>query len=382
MVRQSATVSSSVAVVGIGAALLAASVAHHATEIGRIDRLNGPLLALTLDGVLSLGVTYGGYRLADSRLAPEHRWRVVTWCLLGITVLVGTTGAGILVRQLEGRVVSEPTFQLLLAADAGAVAGLVAGYYNARNRANARQAERATTTLRFVNDLFRHDVRNYVSAIVAHADLVESQTDAESVADSATTIREQADEVTELVENAGAIAETVAEDDDFVRIDLAAVVAESAGRVGEKFDVTVSTDLPEQAPVTANEAVQSVVNNLVENAAEHGAASGRAAAADGDAGRSDAERTDARHIDADDPQVELTVTNRGDSVRLRVADDGPGVADSRKAEIFEPRPESSHGGGLHLTETLVENYGGDVWVEDSDAGGAAFVVELPRHDAG
>ncbi|WP_170977428.1 hypothetical protein [Halorussus salinisoli] len=120
-------------------------------------------------------VAYGGYRLADSELAPEHRWQVAKWCLLGIVVLVGTTAAGVLVRRFEGRIVAEPTFQLLLTADAGAVAGLVAGYYNARNRTNARQAERATTTLQFVNDLFRHDVKNHTSAILAHAGVIRAE---------------------------------------------------------------------------------------------------------------------------------------------------------------------------------------------------------------
>ncbi|NEU57079.1 hypothetical protein [Halorussus sp. MSC15.2] len=36
-----------------------ASGAHHATEIDRTDRLSGPMLALALDGTLSLAVTYG-----------------------------------------------------------------------------------------------------------------------------------------------------------------------------------------------------------------------------------------------------------------------------------------------------------------------------------
>ncbi|WP_435178279.1 ATP-binding protein [Halorussus sp. AFM4] len=357
----------SAVLLAVGAALFAASMAHHATEVGRIDRLSGPTLAFALDGTLALAVVYAGFRLDDTDLRPEHRWRVVGGCLLGVGVLVGTTGAGILVRRLEGRAVSEPAFQLLLAAGAGAVAGLVAGYYEGRTRTHARRADRARTTLRFVNDLLRHDVKNHVSAIVVHADVVRGESDSDAVADSATVIREQADEITAVVENAGAVAEALSEDGDVGRVDLAAVVADAAEQVADRFGVTVATDLPDRAPVAANRAVESVVANLAENAAEHGAG-GRRAATDGD-GESDA-----------GPRIELSVAVRDESVRLRVADDGPGVPDSRKADLFAPDPDRSHGGGLHLVRTLVESYGGDVRVEDGDAGGAAFVVDLPRAD--
>lgn len=382
MARRSVERRSGVVVLAVGAALLAASVAHHATEIDRIDRVGGPMLALALDGALALAVVYAGYRLADSDLAPAHRWRVVEGCLPGIVVLVGTTTAGILIRRFEGRFVSEPSFQLLLAAGAGAVAGLVGGYYNVRTRINARQADRATATLRFVNDLFRHDVRNHMSAIIVHADIVETETDDEAVADSAAVVREQADEVTELVERAGAIAAAVSENDDVGCVDLAAVVGEVVDQVAATYDVEIRTDLPDAAPVAANDAVESVVTNLVENAAEHGTPGVRAAARG--VGRPPSDGGRDRTAVAEDAgeraasQIEVAVANRDESVRLRVADDGPGVPDSRKRELFESDSEDRHGGGLHLVKTLVESYGGDVWVEDAEAGGAAFVVDLPR----
>ncbi|MCW8173791.1 sensor histidine kinase [Natrialba swarupiae] len=32
---------------------------------------------------------------------------------------------------------------------------------------------------------------------------------------------------------------------------------------------------------------------------------------------------------------------------------------------------------MYLVKTLVENYGGEVWIEDNDPEGAVFVVTLP-----
>ena len=43
-------------------------------------------------------------------------------------------------------------------------------------------------------------------------------------------------------------------------------------------------------------------------------------------------------------------------------------------------PESPGTGvGLYLVHMLVEQYGGEVWVQDNDPTGAVFVVELPKH---
>jgi len=73
-------------------------------------------------------------------------------------------------------------------------------------------------------------------------------------------------------------------------------------------------------------------------------------------------------------------------VRIDVSDNGPGIADERKGVIFDrslmglTRPVS-RGLGLYLVKRLVENYGGEVWVEDRIPGdhtqGARFVVLLP-----
>uniref|UniRef100_UPI00260BACAD ATP-binding protein n=1 Tax=Halorientalis sp. TaxID=1931229 RepID=UPI00260BACAD len=64
-----------------------------------------------------------------------------------------------------------------------------------------------------------------------------------------------------------------------------------------------------------------------------------------------------------------------------IADNGPGVPDERKDEIFgrgEKGLESSGTGlGLYLVDTLVDRYGGDVYATDSDEG-AEFVIRLQR----
>ncbi|MFC7197353.1 hypothetical protein ACFQL4_26420 [Halosimplex aquaticum] len=156
-------------VVGAGAALALASLAHHAAEAAALGSIRGPFVALLLDGVPSLLLAYAGYRLGETELGPEYRWLAAVWCLGGLVVFTGVLGLTILVRLIEGRAVAEAWFTLLVTASAGGVAGVVAGYYRARALADASRARRASETLAFVNDLVRHDLRNDMQVIRAYA---------------------------------------------------------------------------------------------------------------------------------------------------------------------------------------------------------------------
>jgi len=78
--------------------------------------------------------------------------------------------------------------------------------------------------------------------------------------------------------------------------------------------------------------------------------------------------------------VTVTCEETDDRIRVRVADNGPGVPDAEKDEIFgkgEKGLDSAGSGiGLYLVSVLTRQFGGDVWVEDNEPRGAVFVVEL------
>jgi two-component system aerobic respiration control sensor histidine kinase ArcB len=61
-------------------------------------------------------------------------------------------------------------------------------------------------------------------------------------------------------------------------------------------------------------------------------------------------------------------------------DDGPGIPDDRKDDLFDRGEQGLESGGighgLYLVERLTTRFGGEVTVEDADTGGAAFVVGL------
>ncbi|MGH8902378.1 MAG: sensor histidine kinase [Egibacteraceae bacterium] len=82
--------------------------------------------------------------------------------------------------------------------------------------------------------------------------------------------------------------------------------------------------------------------------------------------------------------VEITAECDGDSVVVRVADRGPGVARHLCERIFERGHRSAassriggRGFGLAIARQLIDGQGGALWYEDRPGGGACFTLRLP-----
>jgi signal transduction histidine kinase len=343
---------------GFGAVLFLIAVVHHGTEFYVLSQLAGPLVAILLDGLPALTLAYAGYWLSGTDLPPEGRWRACIWCFVGATLFAVVMGLSMVVRAFEGRVVGEALFPLLIAAEAGGIAGVTAGYYTGRARVETRRAQTVSDALGFVNDLIRHDLRNDLNVIQGHADLIKASAgsvDTETDVDTPSIIAEKADEALTRIETTSVVAQTLTGDADFGQVDLAAITAEMATQIENSYNLPVTTEIPDRAPVTANNGLRSVADNLLENAAEHN--------------------------DADDPQMRVTVEINAETTRLRIADNGPGVSDVNKKRIFNPQSGENNTGGLSLVQVLVKKYGGKVWIEDNEPRGSIFIVELPRPDA-
>jgi signal transduction histidine kinase len=86
--------------------------------------------------------------------------------------------------------------------------------------------------------------------------------------------------------------------------------------------------------------------------------------------------------------VEITAARDGDSVVVRVADRGPGVAGHLRERIFERAYRSAasaqaggRGFGLAIARQLVADQGGALRYEDRPGGGACFTLRLPTEMA-
>ncbi|MFC6975323.1 ATP-binding protein [Halomicroarcula sp. GCM10025709] len=340
-----------------GGLLLFAAVFHHVDELLLLDNPVGPALALLLDGTPAVVLVLAGYRLWQSSLNPAERWTVSTWTVVGSVAGGLVIGGTLAVRAYEGRPLVEPVFPLLTSLGVGGVAGAVAGYFNARAQRDARRAAVLTDALSFVNSVIRHDLLNDLTTIRGHADVLAEGHRPESVE----TISRKTDEATERIETSRSIVETVTGDGALEPVDLTVPIEEVAAQTRETTLATVTTDCPETATVRANRGLRSIVDNLVENAVEH------------------AEGTE--------PRVHVAVTQTDETVRLAVADDGPGIDEATARALFDD--SSGAASGLSIVDRLVAAYDGEVWAvprpeydglgapDWDEDDGIVFVVDLP-----
>jgi two-component system sensor histidine kinase KdpD len=91
----------------------------------------------------------------------------------------------------------------------------------------------------------------------------------------------------------------------------------------------------------------------------------------------------ARRVSPAGTTVRVTAETTGREVLLRIADEGPGLADAELERVFEPFQRGTaaaayrgSGLGLAIARGLVEANGGRIWAERS-ASGAVIALALP-----
>lgn len=344
-----------VVVIGLGIGHLIVAAWNFNRELRELSAEAGPLLAAALIALVALLVCLVGYWLWVGVSSPRQRWLVAAGSVTGSLVVGGIIYISILIRVAEGRTVSEPLFVLSLASSQGAFAGAVVSILYGRAQREAAAARRRRDQMEFVTGILRHDVLNSMMVIRSRAELL-ADGDADRQAESVATIVGRSQKVIDLAEHVKEVVSVMGDDGTLERkpVDLAPLVASQIDAVElDTDDVTIDSDI-EDVQVLADELLSEVVGNLLENALTHGL--------DG-AGR-----------------ISVTTERAGDRIRLRVADTGSGVPDEMKREIFRQGTSRRGGGfGLFFAATMLDHYGGDIWVEDrSDGEGAVFVVELAQ----
>ena len=216
---------------------------------------------------------------------------------------------------------------------------------------------RQRDNLDVLNGVVRHDIRNYLQLVQGNIERLEEHVTGEGSA--------YISEALENVRNAIDITTTAREVSDIVSqqnnvhkpVNLNRVLKNQVKKIRTSHDkaaVRIDDRLPE-VDVLADKLLGSVFRNLLTNAIVHN--------------------------DKEAPEVIVSASVEEDIAQIQIADNGPGIPEIRKDEIFEQAARGldskGTGLGLYLVKTLIEHYNGDVRVENNEPEGCVFSVELP-----
>jgi signal transduction histidine kinase len=84
-----------------------------------------------------------------------------------------------------------------------------------------------------------------------------------------------------------------------------------------------------------------------------------------------------------DAEVRLSVIERTDGFAFSVEDDGPGIPEEQRSQVFSrgtrlDEQTHGHGLGLGIVRDIVETWGGLLVLGESQWGGLKVVIELPK----
>ena len=224
----------------------------------------------------------------------------------------------------------------------------------ARDVTDRRRRERQLVVM---DNLLRHNLRNDLNVVQAHAELIErGEAD---VSESTAVIRRT---VSDLLASAEKQRDLIAYLTDDVApgwVDLVELVERSAETSERRFPAaTVETRTPETAPTVALGELEYAIVELVENGV--------------------------RHAETETPVVNVSVSVEPAETTLTVTDEGPPIP-AFEASVLTGDHEMtgiyhSTGLGLWLVYWVVELSGGRVEVDRSTSDGNCVRIHLPRDE--
>jgi PAS domain S-box-containing protein len=131
---------------------------------------------------------------------------------------------------------------------------------------------------------------------------------------------------------------------------------ELAGAASAK-NIKIRVNAEGEFPAMINPLIYDVFSNLLGNAVKYGPS---------------------------DADIIASISSEGSNWRITVADNGEGIADKYKKEIFDRFKRLEKGGvkgtglGLAIVKRVVAAHNGKAWVEDNPGGGSLFCVDIPK----
>lgn len=279
--------------------------------------------------------------------------------ITGIGAILGRYASGRVLRPVQRMAataagISEGALEQRLDAEGDSDLEPLVDAFNAMVSALKSRIDRET---RFASDV-SHELRTPLATMAAALNVARRRGSAETAESALAVLDDEVQRFTRLVLDLLEISrlEAGATDLTFTSVGPENLVRQVLIS-SQRENVTIETESSAPASVVLDQRrVSQVLTNLLDNADAYGGGA-----------------------------VAVVIAGTPETLFLAVDDAGPGVPDHERGYVFErfARGETSDnvpgtGLGLALVDEHVRLHRGRVWVEDSPAGGARFVVALPR----
>ncbi|MFQ3318699.1 MAG: signal transduction histidine kinase [Natronomonas sp.] len=321
--------------------------------------INQVVLGIVVHVLFGYIIVMSGIIIYRSDLDPDESLIAAKWCFGGflfMSILVVWAAAPEITRS--GTTV-EIVYEIIVVGSVGAAAGVLVGLNRGQavqNRRLVEQKAEREDTLVFLLQLLRHDIQNDLTAISGYADLMErTLEDGEAEIDEQpTNIKQRTKSMQELLETAGTVIESETGRRDLEQLDVGAVLRDQL-RVIESAnpDVTVRTDIDDELSVQADRFIDDLFGNIFENAVTHN--------------------------ETDSLTLSVSATRSDGEVVVEITDNGSGIPESVRENVFEPGMGDGDGDGLglYLVRKLVESYDGSIRIDDAEPSGTTFEIRFP-----
>jgi len=219
-----------------------------------------------------------------------------------------------------------------------------------------RQLERQNRRLEEFAAIVSHDLRNPLQVVRARLEMLDHEADD----DHLVVAVDAADRMAEIITDTLVLARQGKAVGELEHVALADVVADCWAATETESATLELADLPVFSADRSR--LRTLVENLLANAVEHGSTSPGSQARQG-------------AVEHTDEPVTVTVGGLPDG--FYVADDGHGIPDDRRGDVFEvshSEGATGTGFGLAIVEEIATAHGWMVSVTESDSGGARFEV--------
>ncbi|MFX1276966.1 MAG: PAS domain S-box protein [Promethearchaeota archaeon] len=232
--------------------------------------------------------------------------------------------------------------------------------------------QQAYNLAEFYKDLFAHDISNIMQNILTSIELstiyLKKKEEQEKILSLFDLIKNQVKRGANLVSNVRKLSTLDSTIANLENIDINEYLSNSIKQVKKRFpNVKLNTQVEtrmEKISIKGTQLLQDVFLNIINNAVKHN----------------------------ENSEIELIIKiskvskEENDYLKLEFIDNGRGVIDSQKREIFERQINADQkskgiGLGLSLVKRIIESIQGEIWVEDKIKGnhtkGSNFVLLLP-----